>query len=279
MSFSLQKASFWKRISSYMLDTVALVFLILSLILVTNPIFKMDSHTKKLNEYRTQYAQEYGVDLDLANKNPSTLTEEEKAAYDANYEKYEAMNEAMAKDKTVQAVNADIIIAFAASFAVSVFFATLILHFFVPLLFKNGRTLGKRVFGLAVIRTNGVKISTPVLFIRSMVGLFAIETMFPLAILLMMLLGMLGLIGAIILVAFAILQIVCMITTQTNSSIHDLLTDSVVVDMASQTIYESNEDLIAAQKAEAAERAARAEGTAQPVQLFSKPADKSKDEK
>lgn len=262
-----------------MLDTVALVFLILSLILVTNPIFKMDSHTKKLNEYRTQYAQEYGVDLDLANKNPSTLTEEEKAAYDANYEKYEAMNEAMAKDKTVQAVNADIIIAFAASFAVSVFFATLILHFFVPLLFKNGRTLGKRVFGLAVIRTNGVKISTPILFIRSMVGLFAIETMFPLAILLMMLLGMLGLIGAIILVAFAILQIGCMIATQTNSSIHDLLTDSVVVDMASQTIYESNEDLIAAQKAEAAERAARAEGTAQPVQLCPKPADKSKDEK
>ena len=169
-----------------MLDTVALVFLLFAFILVTNPLFKMDAHSKKLNDYQTHYAQEYKVDLELAAKNPATLTEEEKAAYDANNEKYKAMNEAMAKDKAVQAANADVIIAFTGSFAVSVFFSTLVLQFFVPLLFKDGRTLGKRVFGLAVIRTNGVKISTPVLFIRSMVGTFAIETMFPIAILLMM---------------------------------------------------------------------------------------------
>ena len=269
MSFSIQKASFWKRISAYMIDTVLMIFLTMALFLVFSPIFKVDDHSQKLRDYKNQYAAQYEVDLDLASKNSSTIPEEEKAAYEANYEKYEAMNEAMAKDKEVQAVNADIIIAFAASFAVSIFFATLLLCFVIPLLFKDGRTLGKRVFGLAVIRTNGVKISTPVLFIRSMVGVYAIETMFPILLVFMMIMGMLGLIGGILLIGFALLQIACMITTQNNQCVHDLLTDSVVVDMASQTIYETEEDLITAQKAAAAERAARAEGNAQPIRLFS----------
>lgn len=269
MSFSLQKASFWKRISAYLIDTVALIFLTMAFVLVFSPLFKVDDHSQKLRDYKTQYAAQYEVDLELAGKHPSSIAEEEKAVYDANYEKYEAMNEAISKDKAVQAVNADIIIASALSFAASIFVSCLILHLFLPLLFKYGRTLGKRVFGLAVIRTNGVKLSTPVLFIRAMVGVYGIETMFPLLLLFMMIMGMLGFIGTILLIGFGILQIVCMLTTQTKQCIHDLLTDSVVVDMASQTIYETEDDLIAAQKAAAAEKAARAEGVAQPVRLFS----------
>ena len=101
--------------------------------------------------------------------------------------------------------------------------------------------------------------SSPVVFVRSIVGLYAMETMFPLIILMMIWFGMLGIIGTIILIGFAILQISCLISTQTNQSIHDLLTDSVVVDMASQTIYETNEELIEAQKAAAAEKAASEE--------------------
>ena len=259
MAFSLQKASFWKRISAYMIDTVLMIFLALAFSLVTHTIFKVDERIETVNAFRTQYAQDYGVDLELAQKDPSTITKEEKADYDENYKKFEEMNEAISKDKAAQEANADFLSSLLASFAISLFVSNLVLNFVLPLFLKYGRTIGKRVFGLAVIRSSGVKISSPVLFIRSVVGLYAMETMFPLIILMMIWFGMLGIIGTIILIGFGGLQIGCMIKTQANQSIHDLLTDSVVVDMASQTIYESNEECIEAQKAAAAEKAAAEE--------------------
>ena len=54
------------------------------------------------------------------------------------------------------------------------FLAFLVWYFILPLLFGYGRTLGKKIFGLAVIRTNLVKVSNPVLFVRTIVGMFAI---------------------------------------------------------------------------------------------------------
>ena len=56
---------------------------------------------------------------------------------------------------------------------------------------------------------------------------------------------MLNIVGIIVLALFFILQIGVMIATQTNSSIHDLLSDTVVVDFASQQIFDSEEELIA----------------------------------
>lgn len=266
-----------------MIDTVLMIFLALAFSLITHTIFKVDERIDKVNAFKTQYAQDYGVDLELAQKDPSTVTKEEKADYDENYKKFEEMNKAISKDKAAQEANADFLSSLLASFAISLFASNLVLNFVVPLLFKYGRTIGKRVFGLAVIRSNGVKISPPVLFVRSVVGLYAMETMFPLIIVMMIWFGMLGIIGTIILIGFAILQLSCLFATQAHQPIHDLLTDSVVVDMASQTIYETNEELIEAQKAEAAEKAASEEyapvrvTTTAPQQTNNQPTDKNQE--
>ena len=86
------------------------------------------------------------------------------------------------------------------------------------------------------------------------------ETMVPVLLVLMLFFGMLGGVGVITLGLFGILQIVVMIVTQTNSSIHDLLSDTVVVDMASQMIFDTDEERIAyleAQQKELAERTER----------------------
>ncbi len=245
MALSIQKANFWKRISAYLFDFVIAIVLTLALSLITHTIFKVDTHIAKLNSLRAQYAADAGIDLDISTEEYQAMTEAEKSAYD---EKYKAVNKAMSEDDEVLQINAAIITSVLGSFSVSIFCSTLILHFILPLFFKYGRSLGKKLFGLAVIRTSGVKISTPVLFIRSMIGLYAIETMFPLLILVFMLFKMLDIVGVIVLLAFAVLQIWVLYRTPTNSSIHDLLTDSVVVDMASQRIYESNEALLAIQQ-------------------------------
>ena len=62
---------------------------------------------------------------------------------------------------------------------------------------------------------------------------------------LMILFGLLGIVGWIALLLLLLLQIFVMVKTPTNSSIHDLLADTVVVDYASQQIFETQEELIA----------------------------------
>lgn len=256
MSVSLQKASFWKRISAYLFDSVLLGVLILGLFIASVSIAKVDTYLDKLNEYRAQYAQELDIDLTLTQEEFQQMTEEEKTEYT---EKYNLVNEKMANNKDVAETNVEIITRVLVSLAISVLIADLVYYFIIPLFFKNGRSLGKKMFGLAVVRTNGVKASTPVLFIRSMIGIYAIETMFPFMLVFMRLLGLLGSISFIVILLLGILQIATTAMSQTNSCIHDLLTDTAVVEFSSQKIYETEEQLIEEQKAYAAEKAAQPE--------------------
>ena len=115
----------------------------------------------------------------------------------------------------------------------------------VPICFKHGRTLGKKIFGLAVIRTNGVKLGGQAHFIRAIIGKYTIETMVPVYILLMIIFGTLGITGTLVLLLLLGLELFTVFTTKTRSTIHDLISDTVVVDYNSQMIFDSEEELIA----------------------------------
>ena len=132
-----------------------------------------------------------------------------------------------------------------------------ILEVFVPRLFGNGQTLGKKVFGIALMRTNGVKINTICLFIRTILGKFTIETMIPVLLCIMIFFGVIGLLGPTIIGILLIAQAVLLIVTQTNSAIHDLIADTVVVDLSSQMMFNSELERLDYQKKVAAERAAK----------------------
>jgi uncharacterized RDD family membrane protein YckC len=69
--------------------------------------------------------------------------------------------------------------------------------------------------------------------------------MIPVLIVLMLYWGTIGIVGPIVLGLILIVQLVVMITTRTNSLIHDLLADTVVIDYASQMIFDSREEMIA----------------------------------
>lgn len=251
MSVSLQKANFWKRFSAYLFDTVCVICVAMALVLLFSVVFQTDKYTNEYNAYRAEYAEKYEINLKLTKEEYDAFTEEEKKAYD---DTYAAFSEALLGDKRVQEVNAKILTLTVSSVSLSLFIATLGVHFIIPLVFKNGQTLGKKIFSLAVVRTSTVKVSSPVLFVRSMLGLYAIETMFPLLLVYMIFIGILGSVGWITIGLFFILQIFVMIRTQ-GSSIHDLLSDTAVVDMVSQRIFSSEEELLEFQKEEAAQKA------------------------
>ena len=262
MSFSLQKASFWKRISAFMFDGMMLVVISLAIMIGLHAILKVDAKIDRLETYRLEYATEMGLDLNISNEAYDAFTEEERKAYDDLYVEF---NKQLSQNEEVMNLNAEILALISLTITISLLLGTAIWYFVIPLFLKNGVTLGKKIFGLAVIRTNGVKLTNPILFARSLIGFYAIETMFPLTLLFMTFFGSLGIVGLITPVLFFILQIGVIAYTKTNSSIHDLLTDTVVVDMASQQIFETQEERTEFDKAEGARKAAEAENGGRPI--------------
>lgn len=237
MSVSLQKASFWKRISAFLFDFIVTIMLAMGFAAGITAICGHDEKSAELNSYYEQYEQQYGIDFNISEEDYNTLSDAEKAVYD---EAQKALN----NDKGFQETYQDIFYLTLLMHGGGMFLAYLVWYFVIPLFFGYGMTLGKKIFGLAVIRTNFVKVSNPVLFIRTVIGMFAIETMMPLALLTMINFNMMGIVGLITIGLLEILQVAMLIVTKTNSSIHDLLADTVVVDFASQQIFDTQEDLM-----------------------------------
>lgn len=239
--FDLQKAGIFKRFSAFLCDAMAFLLLSLCLSLILSSVLGYDKYNNTITEARERYAKEYNIDLNITAEEREALPEDVK-------QRYEAADKAYGSDVEVARAHAmaDVIIMLLVS--LSVFIPAIILEFVVPLIFKNGQTIGKKIFGIAVMRTNGVRISTPALFIRSILGKATMETMVPVCIIIMILMGKLGIVGIAVLVLIAVLQVVMMVITQTNSAIHDLLSDSVVVDFASQRIFNSEEELLELKK-------------------------------
>ena len=119
-----------------------------------------------------------------------------------------------------------------------------VVEFVIPLCLKNGQTVGKKIFGLCLVKNDSVKINNMMLFIRAFLGKFTIETMIPVYILLLIIFGNAGLIGTVILFLILIIQIILSFATTNKTLIHDLMAGTVVVDMSSQMIFESEEAMI-----------------------------------
>ena len=94
-----------------------------------------------------------------------------------------------------------------------------------------------------------------VLFIRTILGKYTFETMIPLIILTMIFWGSIGIVGPIILAVLLVVQLAVLAAVNTRPLIHDLLAGTVVVDFASQMIFETSEEMLAYKKKEAREKA------------------------
>ena len=227
--YSLQKASVLKRFSAYLFDIILLFIIIIGIASLLSLAFNYDSYSTRLDELSEKYEAEYGIDI---SKDYNTLTPEEKAIY-------HAADKAFGEDPEVaynyqMMINLSILI-----ITFSTLFAYVILAFIVPLLFKNGQTLGKKVFAVGVMRVDGVKITAPFLFIRTILGKFTIETMVPVLMVIMIYFGAIGMMGVIVIGLVLIFNVALLIATKTNSAIHDAISQTVTVDMSSQLIFDT----------------------------------------
>ena len=131
------------------------------------------------------------------------------------------------------------------------------MEFILPLKLGTGQTLGKKIFGIGLMKTEGVKVNGVALFIRAILGKYAIETMVPALILLMIYWGTIGVVGPAVVFLILLTEIILVIATCTNSLIHDLLASTVAIDEASQKIFNTPEEMAAFKAEIAAEIAQR----------------------
>ena len=251
MILDIQKAGMLKRISALLLDGILLLILVTGFAFGLSAVTGYDSYNQGMKQVQEKYEQQYGVSFDLTEEEYSKLSEEQKAVLDT-------ATKAFGEDEeVVYLYNMQISLILMIS-SVSLLLAFVILEFALPLLLKNGQTIGKKIFGLALMRTDGVRLSSVALFARTVLGKYTLETMVPVAIVLMILLSSLGITGTVVLLLLLALQVGVMIYTKTNSCLHDLLAASVVVELSSQMIFDTEEDMLAYKKkihADAADRA------------------------
>ena len=248
MIYDLQKASILKRFSAFLLDFILICIIavgagaVLSLLLNFDKTYDAyyDRYEMVFQANEPAIREELGIDFNWKD-GVDKLTPEQKAKYD-EYEK--KLGEVLNKDEKLVIAYNNVIVLTLTIIPLSLFIAFLLLEFVAPLILKNGQTVGKKIFGIGVCHTNGVRISTFSLFVRGVIGKYTIETMVPVFLVLVMFFRG-GIVSLIVIGLLLILQIVLLIKTKTHSLIHDIISYSCEVDLASQMIFDTEDDRLA----------------------------------
>ena len=224
----MQKANFGKRIIAAICDGILVSILAVGLAALLTIILNTDKHIS----YVENASAKYGIELDITQEEYENLTDEKREVFD------NALEEATYHYNMWMHLTL-------LTLTFSVLIAVVAVEFVVPLLLDNGQTIGKKVFGIALMHQEGIKINNIQLFARAVLGKFAIELMIPLYIIMMIFFfNSIGIISIILMFALFVAQIICFFASRTNSPIHDLLAGTVAVDMASQKIFPDREALL-----------------------------------
>ena len=249
-SFDIQRASLLKRFSAFLLDFIVITILSTLFIYLISLVTHFDYYNTQLTSSYSKYESEYGITFSISEEEYEGYSDEERGRYDEAYNTLIGDEEAMENYQRV--MNLTLL-----SLSLGIFLAVFVSEFLVPLLFGNGVTIGKKIFGLAVMRKGGWRINSLSLFIRAVLGKYTIEIMVPVLMIIMILFNMIGIAGTIVIIGIIVTNFLLVMTRYEHQAIHDILSDSVVVDWGSQKIYESEEDVIEAKKERAREEAER----------------------
>ena len=250
--YDLQKPNMWKRIAAALLDFFLLILVASGVIILLMAVFNMNGYSEGFQSRCDEFEQIYGTDFDMSGEDYSALDEAGKKAYDDAAAALSADGEANYYFSMI--MNLTLL-----SVTLGFFIAYLVTEFIMPLILKNGQSIGKKAFGIAVMREDGVRISPVQLFARTVLGKFTIETMVPVFILIMLYFDLMGIVGIAVLLGLAILQLVLLIVNKTRTPIHDLLAHTVAVDLQSQMIFDTPEELLEYKQARHAEAVERSE--------------------
>ena len=230
----LQRANTWKRISAWLLDVILLVMLAVGFAWVLSVLLGYDGRAARLESVYDRYEAQYGDVFHVTVEQIETMDAEARANYDAAMAAFAA--DAEASYLYAMLINLTLIM-----ISFGILLSYLLLELLVPLLLGNGQTLGKKIFGLGVMRVDGIRLSPLLLFVRTVLGKYTVETMIPVMLTLMIFFGTVGIGGTAVISLLGAVQLVLIAVTNGRKPIHDLLAQTVTVDIVSQRIFDSIE--------------------------------------
>jgi len=245
MIFDIQKASTLKRASAFLLDLILFAVLAVGVAWLIGLACDYDGLLDKNEAYYSQYKAEYetkfDVDFDITEEQFNALTPEEQTAWKKAYDE---CNEALNKNEDAKANYVKIFSYTLMMVSLGLFVSMLLLEFVVPLIFKNGQTIGKKVFGIGVIHQNGVRVNTITMFIRAILGKYTVELMVPVLLIYMMFMFGTGVVSLVVIGLILILEIVLFFASKgMHTLIHDVFAKTVCVDIASQMVFENEAEM------------------------------------
>ena len=251
MIYDLQKASMWKRMSAFLFDVILLGIVAVLFAWGLSAVTGFDRHNDALAAAYDRYGEQYGVNFDMTLAEYEAITPEQMDNLNAAYAALSADEEAvysynMVIQLTLMITSLGILLGYA------------LMEFAIPMWLGNGQTLGKKIFGVALMHVDGVKVNGRTMFIRTFLGKYAIETMVPVLLIMMIWLGILGLVGTLVALGILAVQGLLLLFNRKRQVIHDVLATTVAVDLASQMIFDSREKMIAYKEKVHAEEVARA---------------------
>ncbi|MCI6036586.1 MAG: RDD family protein [Candidatus Limiplasma sp.] len=249
MAVSLQRAGMWKRISAFLFDAILLGILAVLFAFLLSSALGYDRYVDTLNRCYEAYGEQYGVDFQTSLSQYDSMTDEEKQQLEEAYRAVGQDEEAAyAYQMTIRLTILMV--------SLGILLACLIWEVLIPALLKDGQTLGKKIFSLGVMRSDGVRLGGVQLFVRSILGKYTVEIMIPVLVAMMLYFGSTGLPGTLLILGLALVNGCLFLFTYAHTPIHDLLAGTVVVDLPSQRIFPTREDMIAFKERMAAEKAA-----------------------
>lgn len=237
MIFDIQKASISKRFFAWLLDVILLAVLAVGIGAGIGSISGYDGHVDTLYAAYDKYEAQFGIEFNITQEQYQAFSETERAQYDAAYQALTEDEEAMKAYNMVTSLMMLIV-------SLGILGGYLILEFAVPMWLKNGQTIGKKIFGIALMRVDGVKITPFMMFVRTLLGKYTIETMVPVLIVVMLMFNMISIVGTLIIGLILLAQVILLFANKNRCVIHDLMACTVAVDLSSQMIFDSPEAML-----------------------------------
>ena len=251
MIYDLQRASMWKRISAFLFDAILLGIVAVLFGYVLSGVTGYDNYNLALEEAYARYGAEYGVNFQLSLSEYDAMTDVQRESLNTAYAALGA------DEAAVHAYNMVIQLTLLIT-SLGILFGFILMELVIPLKLGNGQTLGKKIFGIGLMQQDGIRVNGRVMFVRTILGKYTIETMVPVLILMMIWFGILGLTGTLVLAGILLVQAGMLVFSRNRLVIHDALACTVSVDVASQMIFPDRETMIAYKEKVHAEKAARA---------------------
>ncbi len=227
------KAKPLKRLAAYVIDLFLLLIVTAGVVAGMFSVLNFNGYRNELLSYYEEYGQQYDVDL---SEQKANLSEEDQKKYD------DAIAGLNSDERALSAL-ANIVKITWLSMAVGLLVAYVILEIMLPLIFKNGQTVGKKTMGLCVMHKDHVQVSALQVIFRTILGKYFIETLIPATMLLLKLSATLGTTASLVLSLIAMTQGFIVLMSQANCGIHDKLFKTVVADMNKQHIFATVDDL------------------------------------